>query len=147
MKLKKRKKQKNQKTLLPVLFIVFLALFGLVVFLFSPEKDNAMPLSQAERKGCLLSYGESQCIDGILSIPFYNDGNKTITSAQIIIPTKRGVDVANISEPLAPRKTGAVQLSKCSKVDKTKTLKLKWCCEKCYETEMTKPSQAITISK
>ena len=147
LKLKKKEKQKNQKILLPALFIAFLAVFGLLLLLLNPENDKIMPLGEAEKEGCLLSYGKSECINDILSIPFYNDGNKPIKRTQITIPTTSGMDIANISESLPPRKTGAVQLSKCNKVDKTKPLKLKWCCEKCYETKMTNPSKTIVISK
>lgn len=136
-----------QKILLPLSFFLFLAFFGLIVLMLNPTNDKVMPLSEAKKEGCLLDYGESQCIDGFLSTPFYNAGKKTINSTQIRIPTKNGVDIANITEPLAPNKSGVVQLSKCDIVDKTKPLKLKWCCEKCYEAEMTNPSKAITIIK
>jgi len=147
--LKEKKENEKRMVFLPLAFILFLALFWVVMLLLTSASagEESEGSEAAVEAQCLLDYGESECIDGFLSVPFYNSGKKTISSAQITIPILNGTDVAQINEPLAPNKTGAVQLTLCEKVDSTKPLKLNWCCEKCYKTEMVNQSKTVTINK
>jgi len=147
LELKKKAEHEGKSLSLPLAFITFLVVFGAILLLIAQENNSKNEtLETAVSDECILNYGKSECIDNKLSIPFYNAGKKTIISAQITIPVLNGIDTANISESLEPKKTGAVQLTECKKVDNSKPLNLKWCCEKCYETEMNIPSENIVIS-
>ncbi|MEM0360150.1 MAG: hypothetical protein QXK06_02315 [Candidatus Diapherotrites archaeon] len=138
-------KKIESKWLLPAGFILFMAAYGIFFYITNLANAPAENLSEAMRNGCLLEYGESECINERLAVPFFNGGEKTIQSVQITIPTIQGTDIATINEPLEPQKAASVQLTECKKIDSSKNLKAKWCCDKCFESEMNNPSKEIKL--
>lgn len=134
----------KKKILLPLLFLCFLVLFGFIVHLAGQPEPSASA-EDARKAQCVLDYGEPECFNEKLNIPFYNAGTKTISYAEITVPTTQGADIAMVREKLEPKETGAVETTACSMVDKSRNLKVKWCCEKCYEAEMTEPSSAVRL--
>ncbi|MFH1234321.1 MAG: hypothetical protein V1493_01790 [Candidatus Diapherotrites archaeon] len=137
----------KSKYLMPALFLAFVATYGIFLYITGAFGGPALPLEEAIKDGCVLEYGKNECVEGKLSIPFYNDGTKTIISAEITIPTRNGQDIAGISEQLLPQQTAGAKTTDCASVDGSRPLKLKWCCERCYETEMTNPSDSVTLKK
>ncbi|MCX6802522.1 MAG: hypothetical protein NT067_05440 [Candidatus Diapherotrites archaeon] len=137
----------ESKWLMPALFLLFVATYGIFFYITNPVNLPAADLNGAINDGCVLEYGKSECIEGKLNVPFYNSGAKIIVSAEITIPKKNGIDIASITSQLQPQNTGSVKLTDCGAIDSSRPLKLKWCCEKCYETEMNNPSDSVELEK
>ena len=135
----------TSKHLMPVIFILFIAAYGVFLYITNLPVGPALGLKEAEAEGCLLDYGKSECIGGKLGIPFYNAGSKTVTYTEITVPTTRGADIAKLNEHLGPKATGAAELTGCGEVDASRNLKLRWCCDKCYEAEMTEPVESVEL--
>jgi len=137
-----KKGETMERKIIYVAFLVFVVAAGFLTILFGPNAPESS-MQEAIDDNCVLEYGEAKCIDGKLTVLFFNSGEKTIESAEVTIPTKRGQDIAGVNEPLAPDKPASLFLSPCETVDYSRNLKLKWCCGECYETEMTNPSEFI----
>jgi hypothetical protein len=137
----------KSKYLVPALFLAFVAIYGIFLYITGALGQPSSLLEDAAKDGCVLEYGKSECIEGKLTVPFFNAGTKSILSAEITIPTRNGIDIAGISEQLLPQQAAQAKTTACDLVDSSRPLKLKWCCEKCYGTEMSNPSESVSFEK
>ena len=131
-----------EKKIIYAVFLAFVVAAGILAVFFMPNAPGNS-LQKAIDANCVLEYGKAKCINGKLAVLFFNSGEKTVESAEVTIPTKRGQDIAGVKEPLASGKPASLFLSPCETVDYSRNLKLKWCCGECYETEMANPSELI----
>lgn len=100
---------------------------------------------------CLIEYGNGECINGYLRIPFYNPNQQNINHIKITVPYGIKTNVTlpadfNVNEPLQPKKTGAFTLFPCEEDVNVGTFSLEWCCSGgCYKGKMMWPSSGLSI--
>ncbi|GEM_PF-1580791 len=135
--------------LLPVAFVLAFLAVGIIGFFLGfwnyGEEESIPGAEEAEADGCVINYGRAECINGRAVIPFYNAGEKTIKSVHVYLPVSNGTDIFNVIQPLQVMEAKSLTASACSSVSDFNKIRVKWCCEKCYEAEMDSPSEQVNV--
>lgn len=138
------KSEEKRKTIFFGLLLLAAIAIGGTLLLMQGEPLPPKTLEEAVEDGCVLDYGESECLGGRIVIPFYNSGGKAVTHVRITLPVSSGQDIFEIFEPLAPGEGKSATLSECRKATGEKA-SLYWCCEECYGTDMNNPSEKVRV--
>jgi len=135
----------------PVLFVFSVCFIGIAGFLLGfhePAQENNAGFKEAVVDKCVLEYGIPECADGQIAVPFYNAGEKEISSVRVSLPVSSEIDLFNVEQPLSSKESKSLVFSECSRLGSPEEIKVKWCCTKCYETKLDNPNkQIILISK
>ena len=96
---------------------------------------------------CPIEYSRLVCIDDKPVIGFYNPNKIDLMNISVVVPTKIGVDIYYVIDPLKSNVTETLVIfnSSCS-VPQNK-IRVHWCCEKCYTSYMNDPSEDIEVRK
>ncbi len=139
----------NWKAFLPAAFILAFLAVGIIGFSFGMQhsfgEGSILALSEAKVDKCVIDYGEIECVGGRAVIPFYNAGEKEIRSVHVFVPVKNGTDIFNVIQPLSAKEAKSLTISDCSAIINSNVIRVKWCCEQCYETEMNSPNKKVTV--
>jgi len=136
---------KNKKNALPLAFLLFVFFCG-VAYSIQQLWFPALDLEQ-EPGGCLLEYGQWECVESRSVLPFHNGGEMRVTFTSVVIPVKSGEDIYNVSEVLEPGQSETLTTSDCGELS-GEVFSLKWCCgSDCFTAPMNNPSQSITVQK
>ncbi len=133
-----------KKALLPGIALAAILALGALFFTVNNVPEQAGSFEDSVENECILVYGNQECVDGRIVIPFFNRGEKTVSRVKITLPVQGGNDLFEINFPLAPKTGKSATLSECGKAT-GKPLSLFWCCEKCYSTEMDSPSEDVSL--
>ncbi len=146
MKMKTLKKAlKNKRYGIPIAFLLVILIGG--IFYYIQESYILSQIFVAERENCVLEYGNWECVDGKIAIPFYNAGEKDITFTSVTIPVRNGENIYNVDEPLKSGSTGVLITANCDEIVSENFI-LKWCCgDKCFVAPMDRPDSNITLMR
>jgi hypothetical protein len=100
---------------------------------------------------CMIEYGNGECIDGYLRIPFNNPNQQNINRIKITVPYGIKTNITlpadfNVNEPLQPGKTGLLTLFSCEEDVDIRGFSIEWCCSGgCYRGNMLWPTSEVFI--
>lgn len=128
-------------------------LFGIIiiVFLLSAMRLYLEEFYTVYNPECTIEYGQGECIDGSLNIPFYNPNQQDITHIRITVPPGVKTDITlpadfTVNEPLYPEKTGVLTLFPCEEDVDIRAFAVEWCCGGgCYESGMSWLNDEVKI--
>ena len=139
-------KEMKYNKLRKLFFIILVA-----VFLVSLVRLYWEDYFSSYNPSCSIEYGQGKCIDGYLSVPFYNPNRKDITSIKIVVPFGVETNITlpadfSVTEPLKSGKTGVLKLIPCEGDVDIRVFSIEWCCSgECYKSKMNKVSDKIEI--
>jgi hypothetical protein len=102
---------------------------------------------------CKMEYGYGECIDGFLTIPFYNPNTRDVTFIRITVPFGIETNITlpadfNVWSPLKSGKTDVLKLVPCKKDIDISGFAMEWCCSSdCYKTKMNRPTEEIYLGE
>lgn len=135
---------KRKEFMLPIAFLLFLLIFGIII-LISDLLNTPKSTEEAKKFGCVLEYGQWQCIDGKVVIPFYNAGSENIKTVKVSIPITNGVDIYEANDLLHSNKAGTLITANCEEAF-MESANVRWCCsEKCFINDFKSPNLNISI--
>lgn len=140
----KRKSKKRMQVFFVIMALVFLISLARIYWedyfgFYNPE--------------CSIEYGDGECVDGYLMIPFYNPNQQDITRIKIVVPFGIETNVTlpadyNVNEPLKSGSTGVLKLIPCKGDVDIRSFSLEWCCSgECHTSRMNRISNKIEMEK
>jgi hypothetical protein len=127
--------------------IEFLIILFLVIFIgnwvYRSHRLGYTPITQMNQSLCPISYSSLMCTDGAPTITFFNPEDKKITDIQIFTPKEGGTDIYNVIYPLYVYQMNNLTLNYTSCGISLEKIKMRWCCDKCYETYLDSPEDLL----
>ncbi|MEM4662732.1 MAG: hypothetical protein QXM75_01795 [Candidatus Diapherotrites archaeon] len=135
---------KRKEFAFPIAFLLFLLIFG-IIMLINDLANRPKSIEEAKKFGCVLEYGQWQCIEGKIAIPFYNPGPKDITLARVSIPVTKGLNIYEANDLLHSNEAGSLITANCEEAFMEKA-NLQWCCSgMCFISDFKSPNLNISI--
>lgn len=123
--------------------IKFLIILFLVIFvgnwIYRSHRLGYTPITQMNQSLCPFYYSSLMCTNETPIITFFNPTDKKITDIQIFIPKEGGTDIYNVIYPLYVYQMSNLTLNYTSCDISLEKIKMRWCCDKCYETYLNSP--------
>lgn len=123
--------------------IEFLIILFLVIFVgnwvYRRHRLGYTPITQMNQSLCPIFYSSLMCTDEAPTITFFNPTDKKITDIQIFIPKEGGTDIYNVIYPLNASQMSNLTLNYTSCDISLEEIKMRWCCDRCYETYLDSP--------
>lgn len=117
------------------IFLIIILIF-VAAFIFDYFRETPI---------CEIEYGKVECIDEKPVIAFFNPNETDLENIRITMSTDMGTDVYEVNESLKSNTTEVLILSYTPCSVNQASLKVSWCCGKCFSTYMKNPSEDISI--